>query len=104
LPYGAGIESVAAEALLQAEQKAVLHAEREHVCPYLYARPDHFLLHRPAAPCIWQGAGLRITVDTQEDYAAAQDLYADLAEVDAPRRYWGETIINACKHRFTERR
>ncbi|MDR2485798.1 MAG: NTP transferase domain-containing protein [Treponema sp.] len=101
LPHGAGIESVAAEALLHAEQGASLQTEREHVCPYLYHHPERFLLHRPLAPVIWQGPSLRITVDTREDYERAKALYEDLVQVEEPRRYWGEAVIKAYKRRFT---
>lgn len=100
LPHGAGIESVAAEALLRAEQEAALQTEREHVCPYLYHHPERFLLHRPLAPVIWQGPSLGVTVDTCEDYERAKALYEALAHVEEPQRYWGETVINAYKRRF----
>ena len=50
LPYGAGVESVSAEALVRAEAEAALQQEREHVCPYLYTHPEKFRLHRPLAP------------------------------------------------------
>lgn len=102
LPHGAGVESVAAEALLRAEQEASLKTEREHVCPYLYTHPEHFLLHRPLVLPVWQGPSLRITVDTREDYEKAKVLYEDLAQVEAPRRYWGDTIIKTYKRRFIE--
>ena len=100
LPHGAGVESIAAEALLRAEQASSLKSEREHVCPYLYTHPEQFLLHRPLAPRIWQGPSLRVTVDTREDYEKAQVLYDDLTQIESPRRYWGETIIKAYRRRF----
>jgi spore coat polysaccharide biosynthesis protein SpsF len=93
LPYGAGVESVAAEALLRAEREAVLPDEREHVCPYLYHHPELFQLHRPLAPLIWQGANIRLTIDTPEDYKQALSLYGALSAIDPKRRYCGETII-----------
>jgi spore coat polysaccharide biosynthesis protein SpsF len=104
LPYGAGVESVAAEALLRAEREAAAQAEREHVCPYLYGHPELFLLHRPLAPLIWQYPSLRLTVDTPEDYQQAQVLFQALTEVSRGRaRYQGETIIGASKKRFQGR-
>jgi spore coat polysaccharide biosynthesis protein SpsF len=78
LPYGAGVESVAAEALLRAEREARLPAEREHVCPYLYNHPELFFLHRPLVPAKWRGPGIRVTVDTAEDYGRAQALFGAL--------------------------
>ncbi|MDR1986496.1 MAG: NTP transferase domain-containing protein [Treponema sp.] len=94
LPYGAGVESVAAEALLKAEQDASFQAEREHVCPYLYTHPDLFRLHRPLAPLVWQAPSLRISLDTPEDYRRAQVLFEALAGF-GEERFQGETIIAA---------
>jgi spore coat polysaccharide biosynthesis protein SpsF len=79
LPYGAGVEAVAAEALLRAEREATLPSEREHVCPYLYTHGDLFILHRPAAPVRWRRPSVRLTVDTAEDYEAARRLFDALA-------------------------
>jgi len=76
LPYGAGVESVAAEALLRADREARDLYDREHVCPYLYTHPEIFRLHRPLAPRPWQAPELRLTVDTPEDYQRAQARYA----------------------------
>jgi len=100
LPYGAGVESVSARALLRAQQEARAPAEREHVCPYLYGRPELFHLHRPLAPRRWQGAQARITVDTHEDYERAQALYTTLLPLPPPERNLGETIIGAYKRLF----
>ncbi|MHB9291088.1 putative spore coat polysaccharide biosynthesis protein SpsF [Hollandina sp. SP2] len=94
LPYGAGVESVAAEALLRAEQDASLQAEREHVCPYLYTHPDLFRLHRPLAPLVWQAPSLRISLDTLEDYQRSQVLFEALAAF-GEERFQGEAIIAA---------
>jgi spore coat polysaccharide biosynthesis protein SpsF len=78
LPYGAGVEVVRAAALRRAGAEAVLPAEREHVCPYLYNHPETFLLHRPAAPKAWRGGAMRVTVDTADDLARAELLFARL--------------------------
>jgi spore coat polysaccharide biosynthesis protein SpsF len=90
LPYGAGVESVAAAALLRAGEEAAAPYEREHVCPYLYNHPELFSLHRPLAPLRWRGPSLRLTVDTEEDYRRCLALYEVL---DKPCR--GEAIIAA---------
>jgi spore coat polysaccharide biosynthesis protein SpsF len=97
LPYGAGVESVAAEALLRAGAEAAETTEREHVCPYLYKHPELFRLHRPLAPSQWQSPDLRITVDTQEDYDRAAALYGALAALPAEKRGLGASIISAAK-------
>jgi len=99
LPYGAGVESVNAEALLRAGTEAASQYEREHVCPYLYNHPELFALHRPLAPRQWQGPDIRLTIDTQQDYEQALDLYAALdrlendGKLSEGERYKGEVII-----------
>jgi len=92
LPYGAGIESVSASALLKAANEASAPLEREHVCPYLYNNPKVFKLHRPLAPPQWRFPDIRLTVDTQEDYENAVKLYDVLK--NEPNRYNGSTIID----------
>ena len=102
LPYGAGVESVSARALLQAGEEARSPFEREHVCPYLYNHGELFRLHRPLAPLNWQDAGtkdapsIRLTVDTKEDFDRAVELYASLK--NEPDRFSGQAIIK----RYTE--
>jgi len=91
LPYGAGIESVSASALLRAADEAGLPSEREHVCPYLYNHPESFSIYRPVAPACWYYPDIRVTVDTQEDYDRAVELYRALN--NEPNRYNGGTII-----------
>jgi spore coat polysaccharide biosynthesis protein SpsF len=98
LPYGAGVESAAAAALLRAEVEAKSPPEREHVTPYLYRRPELFRLHRPLAPPQWQGPEIRLTVDTAEDYARAELLFERLR--DRADRYRGEAIIAAWRSLF----
>jgi spore coat polysaccharide biosynthesis protein SpsF len=97
LPLGAGVESVASDALLRAEKEAKAAYEREHVCPYLYGNAELFRLHRPFAPTRWQGVGhsIRLTVDTQEDYDRAQVLYECLRSLPPEKRFFGESIIEA---------
>ena len=97
LPYGAGVESIASEALLRAEREAKTEAEREHVCPYLYGHPELFRLHRPPAPARWQGPELRITVDTREDYDQALTLYEELLSLPQGGRNLGENVIAALR-------
>jgi spore coat polysaccharide biosynthesis protein SpsF len=97
LPYGAGVESIASEALLRAEREAKAPAEREHVCPYLYGHPELFRLHRPLAPREWQAPDLRITVDTREDYERVQRLYENLLSLPREERSRGENIIAAAR-------
>ena len=101
LPLGAGVEAVDAGALLRAGAEAAAPADREHVCPYLYGRPELFALHRPLAPRRWQGGRIRLTVDTAEDYDLARRLYAALSRLENPAdRCRGETIISVYKELF----
>ena len=106
LPYGAGVESVKAACLLRAETEAAAAYEREHVCPYLYAHPERFLLHRPAAPLRWQdrrGAAVKLSVDTPEDYGRAKELYAALGRFgDNEERYRGTGILKVYEELFPE--
>jgi spore coat polysaccharide biosynthesis protein SpsF len=96
IPCGAGVESVSAYALLRAEKEALTSFDKEHVCPYLYANGDLFSLHRPLSPVRWQGADIRLTVDTREDFERAAQLYIALKA--EPFRYQGPVIIK----RYTE--
>jgi len=91
LPYGSGVESVCADALLRAGNEADSPYDREHVCPYLYSHPGVFSLHRPFAPLRWQGQDIRLTVDTREDFDRALELYGALE--NEPLRYYGFTIL-----------
>ena len=95
LPYGAGVESINSEALLQAEREAQTLYERENVCPYLYEHPLLFRLHRPIAPPDWQGMDMRITVDTEEDYQRAITLYKALSGLSPSERSQGIAVISA---------
>ena len=103
LPYGAGVESVSAAALLQAASQDASPYEHEHVCPYLYNHPELFRLHRPLAPKHWQDCAekkIRITVDTKEDFDRARTLYAAL-NVEK-ERFRGETIIRRYAETFAK--
>ncbi|MDR2748231.1 MAG: NTP transferase domain-containing protein [Treponema sp.] len=99
LPYGAGVESVAAEALLRAERETSSlppgRPEREHVCPYLYNHPELFLLHRPLARRSWRGPSIRITVDTGEDYERCRALWGALEENPGEETSRDEAVIAA---------
>lgn len=75
-PLGIAAEVARAEALAAAALEASTPAEREHVMPFLYTRPDRFrigVLEGPASPF-----HSRYTVDTDEDLAFARGLAAGL--------------------------
>jgi len=91
LPFGAGVESALASALLRAAAESANPYDREHVCPYLYNNPQIFNLHRPSAQEKWRRPDIRLSIDTRQDYERALVLYSALAEEKS--RYNGETII-----------
>jgi spore coat polysaccharide biosynthesis protein SpsF len=101
LPLGAGVESVSVDALFRAEIQTSAPYDREHVCPYLYAHPELFLVHRPLAPPHWQDSSIRLTVDTPDDYERTKLLYAELDQIDNEERYLGTAIINAYRMLFS---
>jgi spore coat polysaccharide biosynthesis protein SpsF len=69
-PLGVGAEVARADALLQAVREARDPAEREHVMPFLYARPDRFRIGRLDPPA--DVAHARFTVDTPADLEVAR--------------------------------
>lgn len=88
-PLGIAAEIATAEALGQAAVEARDPAEREHVMPFLYARPERFRIGTLTAPA--NLAHYRYTVDTDADLALARALVArlqhgppvQLTEIDA---------------------
>ncbi len=71
MPLGFGVEVVRAAALLEAEAEARDPFEREHVCPFLYRRPERYRVYQPEAPEYLRAPEARITVDTARDYERA---------------------------------
>jgi spore coat polysaccharide biosynthesis protein SpsF len=88
-PLGIAAEVARAEALNQAADEARDMAEREHVMPFLYARPERFRIGSLAVPGNF--VHHRYTVDTEADLALARELArrlghgppAHLAELEA---------------------
>jgi spore coat polysaccharide biosynthesis protein SpsF len=74
MPLGLGVEAARASALLAADEEAVDPYEREHVCPFLYRRPERFRLLREDAPPEYRYPAGRVTVDTAGDYERALEL------------------------------
>jgi spore coat polysaccharide biosynthesis protein SpsF len=95
LPYGTGVEVVKISSLFRAQHEAVLPAEREHVCPYLYNNGDKFRLYRPSAPAEWRRPEIRLTIDTQKDYDYAAKVWKSLEVTNPLRRYQGISVISA---------
>jgi spore coat polysaccharide biosynthesis protein SpsF len=76
LPLGIGGEAVRAEALWIADREATEPADREHVLPFVYARPERFAIGSLIAPPAWRHP--RYTVDTPADLAFARAVAARL--------------------------
>ncbi|HEV2005471.1 MAG TPA: NTP transferase domain-containing protein [Candidatus Limnocylindrales bacterium] len=70
LPFGIGGEAVRATALFAADREATELADREHVLPFIYARPDRFAIGSLDPAPAWRHP--RYTVDTPADLAFAR--------------------------------
>ncbi len=84
LPLGIGGEAVRAEALWIADREATEPADREHVLPFVYARPERFAIGSLTAPPAWRHP--RYTVDTPADLVFARAVAARLPGRRPPAR------------------
>jgi len=75
-PYGMAVEVFSEAVLAQAHEEATQAAEREHVTPFLYWRPERYRLCNVASPV--DLSQHRWTVDTPEDYALVSRLFDHL--------------------------
>jgi spore coat polysaccharide biosynthesis protein SpsF len=79
-PIGIAAEVCRMDALAEASREATSPAEREHVMPFLYSRPERFrigTLPRPS-PVHEGGERWRYSVDTLEDQRLVRELAARL--------------------------
>lgn len=75
-PYGMAVEVFSARALSEAHAEATEEAEREHVTPFIYWRPDRYRIKSlTMQPDLHQH---RWTVDTPEDFELAQRILETL--------------------------
>ena len=75
-PYGMAVEVMSCEALLQADAEARDPAEREHVTPFLYWRPERYRLKSMTMePDL---SSHRWTVDTPEDFELVSNILTTL--------------------------
>ena len=77
-PLGTGVEAVDARVLLEAEAKARDPYEREHITTYLYRHSDIYRIGEIPCPESWAYPRIRVTLDTEEDYALLRNLFAEL--------------------------
>lgn len=75
-PLGSGVEVAQAAAYEKALGSAPDAFEREHVSPFLYRRPDQFLVQRTPVPDVCRFPQARITLDTPEDRDYLRALWA----------------------------
>ena len=75
LPCGAAVEAMRGSALIKATAQATDPADREHVTP-LIRHGRGFLALAAIAPGHLRRPGLRLTVDTEDDMAFMQKLFA----------------------------
>ena len=69
-PRGLDVEVISFKALEEAYKNATQPFEREHVCPYIYTTaPEKFKIRYYEAPPDLRRPDIRITLDTEEDYA-----------------------------------
>ncbi len=75
-PVGLSVEVISFPALERAFLEAERDYEREHVCPYIYlSHPEEFRISYLYAEGPLKDPDLRITLDTEEDYALLCAVY-----------------------------
>lgn len=77
-PHGLDAEVVTSEALLVADREARAPAEREHVLPFIWRRPERFRLVNVEAEAGERMPELRITLDTPDDLRMLKILFDHL--------------------------
>lgn len=75
-PHGLDAEVVRADVLKQAAAQATEIYDREHVTPFIYARPDRFRLASIASGS--EEGEVRWTVDRPDDFEFVAEVYAAL--------------------------
>lgn len=81
--WGIFTEYVSLEALLRAKTETEDPFYHEHVTNYIYGNPDKFNVQWINAPQgVYEDLRVRLTIDTPEDFALLQQMYADLAGSD----------------------
>ena len=74
LPLGTGVEVIRREALETAYRESTTHYQQEHVTPYIKEHSELFTIQRHPVRLRNPFRELRLTVDTQEDYALASEI------------------------------
>ncbi len=85
-PHGLDVECLTRAALAAAAAEALDPEEREHVTPFVYNRPDRFLLASVVIPDDW--AWLRWTLDTPVDLQVLESFIAAVPSALDPLSDW----------------
>lgn len=80
--HGLDVEVFSFWSLEKAHWEARLEPEREHVTPYIYNNPAIFKILKIEAPDNMSFPDLRLTLDTEEDYAQLCILFSHLYPMD----------------------
>ena len=92
-PLGTGAEVFYAKGLYEAYKQVTSDREREHVTPYLYLHPELFKVNKIPYYLALE-KDYRLTIDTDEDYVVAQNVYDAL--------YKNEPIPNEQVYRYLD--
>jgi spore coat polysaccharide biosynthesis protein SpsF len=74
-PHGLDVEVFNFNALEKAHKNATKDYEKEHVTPYINRNPQKFKINIVKAPKEFYAPDIRITLDTEEDYALLCAVY-----------------------------
>ncbi len=97
-PHGLDVEVISFRALEKAFKEADRPEEREHVCPYIYGRGrENFKLVSVKAPPQLRAPDIRITLDTEEDYALLCCVFDNLYFKNP--HFGAEELINLFKEK-----
>lgn len=69
IPHGLDVETINFDVLKEASKKAKKDYEKEHVTPYIYKNPSIFKITQVEVPKRLSAPDVRLTLDTEEDYA-----------------------------------
>lgn len=97
-PRGMDIEVVSSEALEVAWSEAMTQVDREHVTPYIYARPERFRIRLVAAPPEHHRPELRLCVDEEADLGLIRKICSHFA----PRNDFSLTEMIAFLDQYPE--
>jgi len=77
-PRGLDVEAFSVEALRAADRESRDPAEREHVTPFLYRRPERFGIRQLTRDDPDRSADWRLTLDTEADWSLLEAVFAAL--------------------------